>query len=700
MAFTCIPKDKAEQFRRALKGNKINIPELMKKSSKERREIFREFAPDKKTAKEINTLFEEKLILKNRIQGLKNWAKKVGQIGRYDPKKAQQMKEALSEYKKMQEERILNPKENEAFLKDLAETKLGTRISESEASKLWGLKEKANRLKKDGYKPETENSFGEWVSKDAKRQHGAAQAMYERYLANLKTKDMSLMDLAKQYLKEKKFDFQENIPVATGKLISDTIKTMMDVSVNIVASLDNSFLVRQGAITLVKNPSIWWSNAKQSFKDIIDTFGEQKAQDALMADAFSRPNYIEGVYEKMGLEGFKGKKAKMLREEEAPVSGIMEKIPFIGKVFKASDIAFNGSALRVRMDLADHFYKMYKSMGVEMTDALLKDIGKHVNAITARGKMGRFGGSRPVNLLLWAPRMLKADWDILTAHTGGAGLTTNTMRLAAARTIAQVMIGSAGAVGVTESINPGSVELDPRSTAFGEVQVEDTQIPVHFGRGMAQIVTLAARMITQQTKSSKTDIIRDLNTGEFGSQTLFDVGIDFLANKTQPLVNTAIRFLEGRTFEGEKPDLANTIENNLPISIQNFNEIRDLSGEREKRWAALGAFLDVFGISAQTYTLKDNWEMKDTDELNKFKNEVGEETFKEANKEFNDRYNDWVKQNVDTVEYRKMSNEDKEEFIRDGKSKIKDEVLQEFRGGGEGINIGEIDVPSVDIPSL
>ena len=83
MAFICIPKNKIDIFRKALKGKELDIASLIKMSTEKRTAFFEKFAGE--NAKTMNTLFEEKIILKNRLQGIKNWASKVGELGRYDP---------------------------------------------------------------------------------------------------------------------------------------------------------------------------------------------------------------------------------------------------------------------------------------------------------------------------------------------------------------------------------------------------------------------------------------------------------------------------------------------------------------------------------------------------------------------------------------------------------------------------------------
>ena len=133
----CLPAKDVEKFKQALKSKAINIGDLIKIGTKTRTELLRTYAGD--TAPEVNHLFEQKLVLKNQIQGIKNWASKVGEIGRYNPEKATQIEKMMTDYRDKQFERTFSPKENEAFLNDLADTKMGTHVTKEEAQQIFDL---------------------------------------------------------------------------------------------------------------------------------------------------------------------------------------------------------------------------------------------------------------------------------------------------------------------------------------------------------------------------------------------------------------------------------------------------------------------------------------------------------------------------------------------------------------------------------
>jgi hypothetical protein len=146
----CLLPEKVAAFRQALKDKTLNISDLINMTTEERTNIFKEFAGD--NAKDVNTLFEQKLVLKNRIAGLKNWASKIGEVGKYSPEGQTAVDKALADYRAAQQERIFSPKEDQAFLNDLADKKLGVHVSRDVAAKVFELQQKADALKEQGAK--------------------------------------------------------------------------------------------------------------------------------------------------------------------------------------------------------------------------------------------------------------------------------------------------------------------------------------------------------------------------------------------------------------------------------------------------------------------------------------------------------------------------------------------------------------------
>jgi hypothetical protein len=150
-------------------------------------------------------------------------------------------------------------------------------------------------------------------------------------------------------------------------------------------------LGRQGLNTLITHPSIWAKGAKNSFSDIYKEMKGQDATAALWADIYSNPNYIEGTYQKAGLLN--------KNEEQFPTS-LPEKIPLLGRAFKASESAFKGASMRMRLGLFDLLSSTAEKQGVEMTESQIKDIGSLASSLTAKGKWGKKGTPSIVKLVM------------------------------------------------------------------------------------------------------------------------------------------------------------------------------------------------------------------------------------------------------------------------------------------------------------
>jgi hypothetical protein len=333
--FLCIPREQIQRFKKALAGRDIKIEDLVRMSTEERTEVFRQFAGDQ--AKTVNTLFEEKLVLKNRIQGIKNWISKVGEVGRYDPAKKAKLDRLLSEYKAKQQERMFSPSEHEAFLRDLVEEKFGTRITREEAKAVFDL-----TAKKEGLKSKFNEKTGEWTSEKDRLSYGAADVVMRNYVSDLKDGKLNVRDMIRERMYEFTQEFKGNKLMAVVDLLSDVARTVSDNSISLVATLDNSFLGRQGLHTLQTHPTVWWKGALNSFKDMWKELRGKPAMDALLADIYSRENYLNGRYDKAGI---------IPKTEEQYPTSLPERIPVLGRVFKASESAFVGSGLRMRTGL-------------------------------------------------------------------------------------------------------------------------------------------------------------------------------------------------------------------------------------------------------------------------------------------------------------------------------------------------------------
>lgn len=423
-------------------------------------------------------------------------------------------------------------------------------------------------------------------------EYGAAKVKYVNYINALKGEGESLGSMARGRAREFRTTWRDNKAEAVYNLGRDAVRKIIDMSVSMVGSWDNSFLGRQGLHTLQTHPSQWFPAAKKSFSDIVKTLGGKDAHNALMADIYSRKNYINGNYQK----------AKILaRTEEQFPTSLPGRVPGFGRVFKASEYAFTGSAMRMRTGLFDLLHKRAKANDVIINDAWLESHGKMINSLTARGQWGKKGDPPFIRLILWAPKMLKANIDVLTAHGAGMALKHPGARKEAAINLLKIVGETATVMMIANALKPGSAEYDPRSSDFGDIKIGKTRFDIT--GGASSIVTLAARIApvfigkTAKTKDPVTGEIREYGTG-FGQKSPFDAMIDFLANKTNPPARVLVDALRGRHYDYTPFEVKKSVYGaTTPISIQQAISLKDNASAD----AVAGVIADWIGVSAHTF---------------------------------------------------------------------------------------------------
>lgn len=549
MANYCLPKFAADTFKSKLKDGTIDPAKLTDMTSEERRSFFTDIV-GKENAPDVNALFESKLLLKNQQQGIINWAKQVSGL------KPEVQADILSKVNKMTE--VLQPKELDSFLNDLANKRLGTEVTAEEASKLVELSKKIEETK----------------GGTDRMEYGRARVAFSDYVADLKNQANKLT--LKEYA------------TSPGKVVENTA----GLTKSLKASLDNSAIFRQGWKTMFTNPSIWAKNAAQSFADIAKTIGGKEVLKEVRADILSRPTY----------DLMKKAKLAIGTTEEAFPTTLPEKIPVLGRLYKASENAYTGFIYRMRADVFDKYLEIAKKAGVDVTDKTqLESIGKLVNSLTGRGTLSKFGlseaGGNTINNLFFSPRFLSSNIDTLTAHQFGKGVTPF-VRVQAAKNLVKIIGGTTAILAIANAISPGSVETDPRSSDFGKIKIGNTRFDV--SGGMSSIITLLSRLGTLSSKSSTTHKVTPLNSGKYGAQTGMDVLLNFAQGKLAPLPSVGADVIRGQDFNGNKPTIANEASNLLvPLPISNYLQLKNDPNSAND---FVGVMADYLGIGANDYT--------------------------------------------------------------------------------------------------
>lgn len=564
MATFCLTKQQKEKFKNALKSGEADFNKLADfPSSQARRDYLARFV-GKENAAQVNALYESKLLLPNQKAAAYRFVEKTLGL----EKKAN--RDIFSKIEKMQE--ILNPADLKSFYGDLVDKKLGIEPTIEEARIVSDLSKKLTDLK-ESWNPKTE----EWTSKADAKAYGSTQRALEIYIEELKSGKQSIVKALKDRGYEFGSDLQNNKTRAVGSLLTDTAKSIADVSVQAVATFDDSFFGRQGIFNLLSgHPIIWSRNFAKSFLDIAKTLGGKKTTDALLADLYSDPLYMNGEYQKAGI---------LSTVEEQQPAKILESIPILGRPIEAFEAAFTNGSLRMRTDMYKLMRDAKVARGIEMTDKEIEGTASIANSLSARGHLDYRLKNPIVRLLMWAPSMLKADIDVLTAHSFAD--IPKADRVTARWNLIKI-IAITTLINTIAQANGKDTELDPRSSDFLKFDKKYGYL-----RGIPQIITLFSRLLTGQYKNKDGEII-DYEPG-IGKSSRLDAVYAFLRGKAPPSTGAAYDALAGEDYQGNEPTFTSMLmQRGVPISIQNLIKLAsDPTVDN-----TFGVIADFFGLNS------------------------------------------------------------------------------------------------------
>lgn len=628
----CLPREQVDEFLDKIKSGDLNPGKLSEMTSDERHAYFKEFLGDA-NAQGVNALFESKLLLKDQQRGILNWARSVSGL------KPEVLRDIMSRVNRMSD--VLQPDEAESFYKDLASQKLGVNVTMEEAAKVSQLAGKASDLK-SAIKDDSVAGSPDRMA------YGRAKVDFDNYIRDLKGSNKPATSLLGK--------------VGDGLKIARAIRTTGDISV----------LLHQGIKTALSEPGIWAKNALQAFRDLGNSFGGKEVLDEVKADIASRPNALNGLYKKEGL-------AVGVHEEAIPTR-LQEKIPFLGRVLKATDEAYTAFQYRTRADVFDKYAEIAQKTGGD-----IKGIGSIVNSLTGRGDLGKKGEmvANAINVAVYPPRLLKSDFDVLTGHvsdlikeklTGKEGDLGSFARKRAAINMVKVISGMAGIMTIANLVSPGSAEKDPRSSDFGKIKVGDTRFD--FSGGMGSMVTLAARLATMSEKSATTGEIEKLNTGGFGAPTGLGVVENFITGRAAPLGSLVINWLNGQDFNGNSPFSPTSLAGDfMPFAASDYMAAAKDPNSANALAVLLGTELGIF---PNTYTTSANWSQDPGVELQQFRDSVGVDKFQQANAKYNTQYNAWIKAVKSVPQFKNATAAEQAKIITKKKTDLKTSTMRSY----------------------
>ena len=660
MAQFCLMPDARNRFTNALRDGTIDPYKLNQMTSEERHAIFGKIV-GKDAGHEVNAEFERRMLLKNQQFAYTAWAKRVAGI---TPDIRRDLMARIGNM-----DHILNPAEEKQFLSDLAAKKLGVSVTQDEAKKIATLSQGIKDAQAKGLSTPEQALKKGFTPSENDLAYGEVKYDLQKYVSDLKNGSSNF----------KASDLKTGRGLVQG--IAKLPRGIADVSKSIGASLDDSFALRQGMKTLITHPTYWTREFKNSFLNLAKGFkNAEEANRAFKSRLMADPLYDQAVRDKLAIIG---------HEDVFPTS-LPGKIPVAGRAFNASEVAYDAYAENLRLGLYKNELRLAEGKGLDTTGEFGKNVAKMVNSLTGRGGLGKLEPvSGPINVAFYSLRFLKSNIDTLLLHPLGSGVggTGDLIRgkagaqafsyaqKRAAQNLVKVIGGIAAIMGTANALKPGSAQLDPRSSDFGKIKVGDTRFDISGGAG--PLVTLAARLATQSSKSSSSGVVTKLNSGQYGSQTEFDTVTNFLSSKASPVGGVAVDVLKGKNPQGQKTTAGGeALKLVEPLNVNNFAELK---GDKHSANIVAAMIADTLGISTNTYGKSTtNWSQNPTKELTQFQQKVGAGKFKQANTDYNNKLDAAMQKITNNPTYKSLPSDQKTALLTAAKAKVRAEVFKNY----------------------
>ena len=625
-------------------GGKGKIADIAKMSSAEREALFAKYS-DADAAKDFNLEFEKMLVIPKQQDVLTRWVEKTGKTeaeyvaerrGKRLERFAEKATEAdttgvairqpprtdlISRINKM--EQVLNPTDDIAFLESLAKQRLGFEITQADSATVFTAAKKvndnrvkmmdalnANKKGKDYLDPLKEVDITELSKAQQKAIDDYAQSVVDFQNA-----------YDEIYLKTRTEGFFEKL--------SGLLKSLW-------ASVDVSGLGRQGLPSTI---NLLWGKEIESVKEQ-NRIKELLTKDptAILKRLYSRPNFINGNYEKAGL-------GIGIREEAYP-SAFLEKLEqgefadtlnksalgrMVQKLFGGNLALFTRSAnaynLGIQIGRANYYdmlYRQNKGDSNMFSGKEHKRVGALVNTITGRGKVTKDADiNRKLNALFFSPGFFTARLEIaatpfLSAYKAALGKfdKIDQARLgAAAKFMGSVyfitFLLNLAVHGLTgDDPDWWRNFFDPLSADFGKLKVGNTHFDLSLG--IFSMYSLLTRILSGSTKT-QSGAYQKANTGSLlwnyikpKAAPFFSVLMDVGSATTALVAGQKLPKEFGTTIFSKGWFL----EKVLPMSIMNLAEFGyDWKNNDNLTTGMLvaqgvGVIADAFGITASTYENK------------------------------------------------------------------------------------------------
>lgn len=547
----CLPKSLAAKFLTALRTGALDVIQLSNMDSLARRKSL-EAVVGELHAEDVNVLFEKKLLQKNQMAGLLDWAKTVGGL------KPGVRDDIIAKIQRMNQ--VLNPASQQDFLADLAKTKLGFAVNAQEATDIFNASTR--------------------VEQALQQMQGTLAGSTERIAYG-----NSVLDFKDMFNKMK----------PNGKTWVERGLDVLNISRALQTTLDLSAVFNQGWGMLSRKQG--WEGFGNMFKYLVS----EKHYRELQAYIISHPNYE--ISRKSGLALTDLSDRLSLREEEIQ-STLVEKANqylkdasggVVPNIIRGSNRAYTGYLNYVRFHVFNELIEHAKKMGedVQVGSQVTREIANSVNDFTGRGNLGKndkFGYAGPLaNLVLYAPRKISATLNMLNPVRYLDPRISKTARVAAARQLFGSIVATTAVLTLAQSLG-ATVDLNPTSSNFLSAKVGEHSVDLSGGN--AVYLRFLSRFYNNSlTNAAGKEIDFD------GSATSISRGsltLNFARNKLSPMMSLAVDAAFGKDAIGRPFDMTQeTRDRVIPISAGSIMDY--FNTEPEEATRVIFPLLAIFG---------------------------------------------------------------------------------------------------------
>lgn len=603
MAGYCLPRSLVAKFNSELRpGGVLDPIRLKNMTSGERKITLAGVLGDDAHAAKLNSLFEEKLLLKYK-HGLEDWANEVIT----GPEDRKNIVDKISGI----DARILDPKDQEVFLKDLAATRLKTKVTAEESQQIFRQAQAANELK-DRWQNSilAEVSYRDFMNVRKGDTEGLSRSVIQTARDRIGYGN-AVIDL-RDYIESLK----PNGSSFTQKLLNTAGQVLL------LPKTLATGLLHFSAIGVQLWGSLSREEAYKGFLEQFKYFYDKDNYKAAQAYILSDPDYKYAVSARLGLTDVSDK--VMNREESIPSSLAQDFNEWVAKkggdvlgygkplpvnAFAASSRAFTGYLNYVR-------YQSFKSLlnglrnvrpdDVSLDSQLVKDAASVVNNFTGRADLGNKGNAfAPVlNSLFFAPRKAAATAQMFSpieyarlyihaAETGNYAVANQALR----NILGSLMITGSILYLVNASAPFGySAGLNPLSNDFGKI-IGPNGEKYDFTGGNSIWLRLVSRLITNKEVNRQGQTIT-LGQG-YKATTRAELAERYARGKLSPVAGVVADWLAESTQIGQDPTLATEAKERLmPIVFENV--LNYYYNQPDKTAADFPVLLGLLGVNVES----------------------------------------------------------------------------------------------------